>query len=409
LAQIRTGTTPYTSPYISIVKSTDAFSTGISPETVNLSLPNDLDIEILADDFTRGQSFYNLMIEVDPSNDALVYVGGIDLFRSFDSGSSWSQISKWSNNNYLRFLDVSKVHADQHKMVFRPGFPDEAIFGNDGGVYYASSLLEAASSTSAIQARIKDYNVTQFYKGAIGQDENNEIFLAGAQDNGSQLIEMASSGVNSFQDVFGGDGAFQFIDKDGEYMIVSYVYNYYAILDLPYTGSGAIIDQDLGSGKFINPADLDDNLDILYSNSTISGINSIARYSDLFSTRVRTDFADPLLVGGATAFKVSPNVTSSTTLLVGTSIGKILKVENANRTPVWTDIDLSETIDVGSISCIEYGDSELEIFVTLHNYGVDNIWYTLNGGVNWFSKDGDFPDIPVKAIMKNPLNLNEVI
>ena len=60
----------------------------------------------------------------------------------------------------------------------------------------------ASSSTTAIAARIKDYNVTQFYKGAIGQDENNEIFLAGAQDNGSQFIETAAAGVNPTQDVF---------------------------------------------------------------------------------------------------------------------------------------------------------------------------------------------------------------
>jgi len=409
LAELKTGFFPFSTPYLNMVKNTDGFETATIPETVELTLPNDVDTGIPADDFTRGQAFYDLLIQTDPSNDDIVYVGGIDLFRSTDSGATWSQISKWSNNNALNNLDVSQVHADQHEMVFRPNSSNEALFGNDGGVYYANNLSGAALSNTAISSRNIDYNVTQIYKGAIGQDANNEIFLGGAQDNGSLLIETAAKGANEAIDVFGGDGAYEFIDKDGAYMIVSYVYNTYAILSMPYTGAGSMIVNDGDSGEFINPADLDDHLEILYTNSTRSGVDSIARYSDLLTTPVRTNFTDPLLVGGATAFKVSPFTTSSTTLFLGTSAGKVLKITNADTTPIWTDIDLSENIAVGSISSIEFGSSESEIFVTLHNYGIENIWYTTNGGVDWVSKDGDFPDIPVKAIMKNPSKTNEVI
>ncbi len=409
LAQIETGTWPYTTPYLSMVKTTDGFATGIAPETVALALPSDADTGIPTDDFTRGQAFYDLVIEVDPTNDAIAYAGGIDLFRTTDSGVTWNQISKWSDNNDLASLEVSWVHADQHEMVFRPNGNNEAIFGNDGGVFYTSDLASTPSSTTAIAARNKDYNVTQFYTGAIGQDAENELLLAGAQDNGSQFVDGATEGINSSEAVFGGDGAYEFIDKDGAYMIVSYVYNYYAILALPYTGAGAFISEDTGSGAFINPADLDDNLEILYANGTKSGVDSISRYTDLPTTRIRTNFTDALLTGEATAFRVSPYTIASTTLLVGTDNGKILKVANADTTPVWSNLDLSESIATGSISCIEFGASELEIYVTLHNYGVESIWYTADGGTNWVSKEGDFPDIPVKAIMRNPLNSDEVI
>ena len=51
----------------------------------------------------------------------------------------------------------------------------------------------------------------------------------------------------------------------------------------------------------------------------------------------------------------------------------------------------------------------MKIIVTFHNYGVASIWYTSNGGTTWVSKEGNFPDIPVKAIMMNPLNNDEVI
>ncbi|NJW55034.1 glycosyl hydrolase, partial [Salinimicrobium sp. CDJ15-91] len=74
--------------------TTDAFSS-----IIPLNEPNDADLDIPADDFARDQAFYNLMIEADPTNDNIVYAGGIDLFRSTNSGQSWEQISKWSNND----------------------------------------------------------------------------------------------------------------------------------------------------------------------------------------------------------------------------------------------------------------------------------------------------------------------
>jgi hypothetical protein len=80
-----------------IFMTTDAFAT-----TTNLSLvnePNDVDNGIPATDYTRGQAFYDLPIEADENG--TLYVGGIDLFLSNNSGVTWSQISKWSNNNNL--------------------------------------------------------------------------------------------------------------------------------------------------------------------------------------------------------------------------------------------------------------------------------------------------------------------
>ena len=37
------------------------------------------------------------------------------------------------------------------------------------------------------------------------------------------------------------------------------------------------------------------------------------------------------------------------------------------------------------------------------------MWYSADGGTTWQDKEGDLPDLPVKAILQNPLNTNEVI
>ena len=103
--------------------------------------------------------------------------GVLTLFRSTNSGTSWKQISKWSNNNNLAGLNIPLVHADQHGWAFHPTDANKAIIGNDGGVYYASSLSGAETTTNAISSRNKDYNVTQFYHGDIGQNAANVLLI----------------------------------------------------------------------------------------------------------------------------------------------------------------------------------------------------------------------------------------
>lgn len=378
---------------------------------IEISKPNDADNDIDANDFTRGQAFYDLMLEVDPSDDDVLYTGGIDLFRSTNSGTNWFQISKWSNNNNLNGLNISLVHADQHALAFNPLNSNQGVFGNDGGVYYSSNLDATTSGSNTIVSTNKNYNVTQFYAAAIGQDENNQTFLAGAQDNGSLFVSGADDGINSFSDLYGGDGARVFIDKEGDYAIVSYVYNTYSLQPLPFFSLNDQIEivDDQDSGDFINIADLDDHLDILYTNGTSNNNEKISRFTNLTTNPVRQNFTNNLLEDSPTAIKVSPYTNTSSTVFVGTETGMILKVTNFDTTPVWSNIDVLETINAGAISDISFGKNEDEIVVTLHNYGVNNIYYTSDGGLNWEEKDGNLPDIPTKTIMINPLDENEAI
>ena len=361
-------------------------------------------------DFCRGQAFYDLTINVDPANDAIVYIGGIDIHRSANSGTTWQTISKWSAGYGT---NVSVVHADQHAMVFRPGNTNQAIFGHDGGVSYASSLSTASSSTSAIATRVNGLNITQFYSVGVAPTQAvsglaGEYFAAGAQDNGTQYFGNAAAGLNGSVQSQGGDGAYTMFDQGADkYYISNYVYNE-SINLRPLPGSsvtGKVIDNDVdaNSGAFIAPMILDSNLDILYSDYTAGGVFQVRRYGNLKGPGQisRTDLTHTLLTASPTAFAVSPYTTGSTTLLVGTRLGKVLRVTTANATPTWTDI--TGPSFVGSVSDIEFGASNDEIFVTMHNYNVVSIWYTKDGGATWLNKEGNFPDIPVKAILPNPL------
>ncbi|WP_028891577.1 thrombospondin type 3 repeat-containing protein [Tenacibaculum sp. 47A_GOM-205m] len=389
---------------VKILKTTNSFI------TVNeTALPNDTDTDIEANDFTRGQAFYDLLIKVDPNDENTLYVGGIDLFKSTNGGDNWQQISKWSNNNLLSSLNVSVVHADHHGLAFASS--SKMVFGNDGGVYFSDN------SGTSIYARNNNYNTLQFYTvGAapISAFGGKEYFLAGAQDNGTQLVEAASEGINSSIRASGGDGAASFFDTDGndKYFIANYVYNQSISLYNYGTNKWVTInDEDSANGDFINQEELDSNLNILYSNySSSSSGSAIRRYSNILADGFveKSLLSNVLMNSDPSTLKVSPHTTASSKLFVGLKNGKLLKVENANvGVGTWSDITGSNF--VGSVSDIEFGETENQIFVTMHNYGVKNIWYSDDGGANWVSKEGDLPDIPVKAILQNPLSTNEVI
>ena len=150
-------------------------------------------------------------------------VSGIDLFKTIDSGSTWKQIGKWSNNNNLSLLKCSYVHADQHVVSYKPKSSSTVLFGNDGGVFYTNNVL-GSDSLNVISSRINGYNVTQFYAAAIHPYIGKNFFLAGAQDNGTQ--KFLSPTFSSTSSVFGGDGAFCFIDQSNpKFQIASYVGN----------------------------------------------------------------------------------------------------------------------------------------------------------------------------------------
>lgn len=385
--------------------------------------PNDADNSISPTDFARGQAFYDLVIEVDPTNDQIIYAGGIDTFRSFNGGSSWIQISKWSENPNLNTLNVPFVHADIHELTFRPGNTDQAVIGSDGGVSYASSLLNASFSPSSINNRNNGFNITQFYYGDIAATDvaDGDDLAGGTQDNGSRIVNDASaSGLSSFFDPIGGDGAYTAIDGAGNYAVLSVTGSTHFRVDWPLPananinslfGSGQLYIINQGNdGDFINVAELDKNLDYFYANSrNFSGANSILQCQLFQNSSSCIDLTNGLINGSRpTAMKISPFTSTSSKLFLGTADSKLIRVDNANTSiPMWTEITGNQFL--GSVSDIEFGITEQEIFVTMHNYGVQSIWYSNDGGTTWSGKEGNLPDIPVKAILKNPLLNEEVI
>ena len=106
LAELKQANNATPTKEIQLLLTTNGFAT--TPTT--LPLPPCNDSRDATYGFTGGQAFYNLHIESDPTNDANIYVGGLNIHKSTNNGSTWVQISD--------FFAGNSVHSDQHAMVF---------------------------------------------------------------------------------------------------------------------------------------------------------------------------------------------------------------------------------------------------------------------------------------------------
>lgn len=223
----------------------------------------------------RSQGVYDQYIAVDPTDADVVWVGGIELFRSDSAAASGSfnKASVWYGS------EGSYVHADQHYIAFSPtydGSTDKrAYFTNDGGVFVSTNSktgtttnpCEFSSIGVEYKEIVKGYGTTQYYHGAVSKD--GKYVVGGLQDQGVTLYHGSS---DNWTTIAGGDGAYNAIDPDNSsIMYSSYINisirrhdltvdNETGAISNYYGGISSGIDTSTyGKGAFINPFILDPN------------------------------------------------------------------------------------------------------------------------------------------------------
>jgi hypothetical protein len=353
-------------------------------------------------DLTSGNNFatiawHALDLAVDPNEPNMVFIGGLDVFKSYNGGLFWIRMSNWANMYSGGGADY--IHADQHAIVFKPGSSEEILFGTDGGVFYTS---KGSGVIAAFEQRNKGFSTLQFYSCAIHPNKGIELYYGGLQDNGTLFY--IGNPLTSEDMVTGGDGAYCFFDEDNPAIsITSYYYNQYMVFD------NGIFLNSLGSwysGTFVSPADLDYKQDLLYCNAVDYSGNhqdQILRLENLTNNAAGT-FLN-LNTGSSvffTALKYSPySPINKSTLFVGSESGRLFKVQEAQAIPVVTEIGGSD-FPTASISSIAIGKSEDTLMVTFSNYGVASVWQTHNGGASWQNVEGNLPDMPVRWSLFHP-------
>ena len=342
----------------------------------------------------QGSMDYWGLIGIDPNDPNTIYAAGaLSIFKSTDSGTSWTEISEWRGTGFTQ----PYVHADHHNIVFIDS--DKILFSNDGGVFLTTD------GGNTFTMKNDNMVTTQFYSTAI-HPTTSDYVLGGAQDNGTWRLNTA--GKQEGSEVYGGDGAYTHIDQvDPTYQFSATTYGNIARSTNGGSSFGLysnVTNADgTDAGFFINPSVIDGVNKALYA--TFDN-NSILRQKD-YTALTNHDFININLGSGASAYKVSPH--TSGVLFVATAGGRVFKIIDAH-TDNYTITEISPGATTGYISSIDVGKDDNQILITLSNYGIDSIFETISGGGanGWVNVEGDLPDMPVRWGLYNRDNFNQV-
>jgi len=358
-------------------------------------------------DFSRGQAWYDLILAVKPDDAATVFAGGVDIMKSTNSGGTWVQNTQWASG----CPPLPFVHADIHNIVYLPGSTTQFIVVNDGGIYYTADNGNTYTNKST------GYNTIQYYANAIHPTAGSNYMLGGSQDNGSH--KFSAAGLGSVTTATGGDGAFCFIDQDNPTIQVTSL-----------TKSNYIVSRDggtnfnvsagfSGANRFINPADYDNTLNIIYAGfstgallriSNIPGPGAVvgtgftiiagATGNDFAISAVKVDPLRPDAVWIAFSNKDNPTANVAP---------RLYRIDNASTgAPGATQFALPAGFVLGSyISSIDIDPSNMNhLIMTVSNYGVTSVWESTDGATTWNSIEGNLPNFPVRWAMFVPAGFN---
>ncbi len=366
---------------------------------------------ITATQFVCGGSFDNPLpmgwycntIAVDPTDPDRVFAAGVDLFRSDDGGRNWGLASYWWGSG------PSYLHADQHNIVFHPGYnatSNQTIYlANDGGVARTDNALaalatgahatcEPANSQIAFTSLAHEYGVTQFYHGAVFPDGRH--FLGGAQDNATLVGQTGSS---DWRMVVGGDGGYVAIDPTDP----SHVYAEFQFANIFRSDDGGIefnlpvhrglVDNFL----FVTPL----LLDPAQPARLWTGGQAMWRTNDRGQNWLQAGTTFPSQVS---AIAIAPG--QSDIVVAGTTDGSIYRTASATTATagtVWSRVQPRP----GWVSSLDYDPRDSQaLYATYAGFGGKHIWKSADGGTSWSSIDGQgdgaMPDIPVHSLAVDP-------
>jgi hypothetical protein len=382
--------------------------------------------------FLGDQGWYgNVVWADDPTDENLLLVGGINLWRSTDGGATLREISTW--------WDDASVHADHHAIVSHPGYDGvtnrRVFFGNDGGIYKADDLNAVGREaeppfTHGWTELNNHYGVTQFYGGAVHAGSGRVV--GGAQDNGTLAL---APGVDSehWNSWFGGDGGGCAADpSDPKTFYGEYVY-----LNLHRSTDGATTSDTQGdryiSGQFWDgtrndwawkpvPFQIPDArtqdalfiapfaLDAKHPQRLLAGGLSVWETTDAKAPNTPTSgprwrAIKPSTGQLVTTIAISP--ADSGVVWVGHEDGAVFRTaDGTSGTPAWQRCDhIGPKPLAPRRYCTRIVPHPSDVrcaYATFGGFVSDNVWVTRDSGATWLALGATLPAAPVHALAIHP-------
>ncbi len=368
-----------------------------------------------------SQGWYDNIIAVDPVDPDVVWVGGIDLYRSDDGGATFGLAEYWFYY-LMENPPPSHMHVDQHAIVFHPdynGSTNQIMYvGNDGGLYRTANARAATTDEEcpiaanpgpppqiAWESMNNGYAVTQFYHGDCARDAN--MFAGGAQDNGTPQVWSPAT-PESWRLIYGGDGGYVAIDPTNSQRLYVETQAFPSIR-VSHDGGATFAPANDGitdtDGLFITPFAMDQSdPDVLWSGGSRPWRTTNGA---VLWELAGPDFPQP---GTISAIAIAPS--NSNVVYLGYDNGYIVRSTNALApSPTWQTYSLG--FSSGWVSSIAVDPITPDIaYCTCSTYGVDHVLRKPAGSSQWSPIDGSgansLPDIPCHWIAVRSCNTQQL-
>ncbi len=317
-----------------------------------------------------GQAWYTLAIAASPINADEVVIGGVNIWKSQDGGSSWNINAHWYGGG-----GVPYVHADIHDLIYRPD-GTELYAGCDGGIFKTgnggSSWIDVSSGLQIGQMYRLGCSVT-----------NANITLQGWQDNGTSL-----QNLTSWDRVIGGDGMECFIDwSNANYMYGEYQYGE---IQRSSNGGGSFTDiknNITEDGAWITPW----MQDPLASQTLYAGYKNVWKSTNRGNTWTAISSFNS---NGLTSLAVAP---SNPQYIYAATGSIIYKTTNGGST--WTNIT-SPGVGTSLTYIAVSATNPNIIWITHSGYSLGNkVFKSIDGGNTFTNISYDLPNIPANCVV----------
>lgn len=338
---------------------------------------------------TQGE--YCMALAVHPTDENIVFVGGVGLFRTDDGFSSQNMKHIGGDSDIHPYYVYPNHWVDQHVITFLNNSPSTMVSGNDAGV----SLTTNCTADSVVwEYKPNNYITSQFYTLDISPNSNNQTIMGGLQDRGTWGIDDAS--LEWDQVPYAGDGSYCALTSNDSLFYISIQNG--KIVRMFLDNDDLIITRvDPGeAGLFITPFELDPNNqnvmylakgDTLYRNSNLS---AIPFEDDGEPTYLNWEplFAFDQIITAVTVSKNPADI-----IYVGTFDGSVYKVtydETGSSSELISGSDWA-----GYPICIAVNEENAdEIITVFSNYEIPSLYHSLDGGNNWTDVSGSLEEFP---------------
>ena len=326
-----------------------------------------------------GQGSYDNYITISPTNPDVCFAGGIDIWKTTNGGTSWSNLT----GGYSDGNGSNVVHVDQHCMAYDPFSPNTVYAGCDGGMVKSN---DAGINWFSINEGLA---ISQFYAFDIDPTDENKAY-GGTQDNGT-LWSQANVGWDT---LWGGDGMVTIVNYNNPNIVYGNTQrgNPFRVNFGNNTGRYVTDGIDMGeSALWVAPMVMSpaDDLTLLHGRQRV------------WRTYDGGDFwyeTSPPFVNNVAAIEMSP--ADPAVIWAASSTGDIMLAEDDGFE--WRKANRSSLTNryISDIECSRV-DRETA-WISYGTYGDPNVWKTTDLGETWTSLWDGMPDVAVSSIKVHP-------